>query len=825
MSTASLDLPQPAPAPPTPVAGRSRGAPQSLPIPLTSFVGRDAAAAEITARLLRPDVRLLTLTGPGGVGKTRLALRLAADLAPAFADGVAFVALASVTDPALVGLTIAESLDLREVGDRSPGERLAVHLRDRELLLVLDNFEQVAAAAPLLTDLLVACPKLKVLATSRAPLRLTAEHDVGVPPLGLPDPAGDLTVPQVSESAAVRLLVERAQAARPGFALTESDSRTVAEIVRRLDGLPLAIELAAARLRYLSPSALLARLDQRLPLLTAGPRDAPERQRTLRDAIAWSHDLLDPDLQVHFRRLAVFAGGFTLAAAEYVGRGSEVEGRGNDAVALDPRPSTLDSVLDGITSLVDMSLVRAETLDADEARFAMLETIREYGLEQLAASGEAEEEGLHRAHAAWCLALAERVGPELHGPEQHRWAGELEKEHANLRAALTWLERTDDREAFLRLAATLGDFWRFGGHLREGIGWLERALARAADAPAALRASAFESAGILAHLLVDAERAVALLETSLNLFREVGDQRNAALALYDLGVVAEDNGAYDRAATLLMEAAELTERLGDRRTLAFALLHLGIVAYGRGDPEAAVAESEAGIALAREIESRAGVQLGTFCLALIAAERGERAEAANRYRDMVAWLDAAGTFGASWPRRSIDAVGRTLAGVGALAAAHGQAERSARLFGAAAADREAIGTMLALPERIPFERATAAVRATLGDAAFEAAWATGRAMTPAEARADVEAALAAASGQSADLLSSPSARRAPGTDLTPRELEVLRLLAEGLSDKEIGAALYISPRTAMGHVAKILTKLGVHSRAAAVEVALRRDLV
>jgi non-specific serine/threonine protein kinase len=449
-----------------------------------------------------------------------------------------------------------------------------------------------------------------------------------------------------------------------------------------------------------------------------------------------------------------------------------------------------------------------------------LETIREFGLEQLAASGVEEADAVRRAHAAWCLDLAQRVEPNLHGSTQHHWGQLLETEHGNLRTALGWLEQTGDAETSLRLAGTLSSFWWFAGHLREGGDWLERALAHGANASVAARTLALAGAGFLAQTQGDEERAVTLIEESLTLYRSVGDRRGIASALYSLGVEAEDSGGYERANDLLTEALALVEELGDLRGKAFTLLHLGVVAYGREDDEAAVAHSEAGIAVAREIDSSVGKVLGNFFLALVAGRRGHHAQAAALYREIVAWLDAANVFAGSWPRRSIDSVGRTLNGLATLAATIGQTERAARLFGAAAADHEAIGSKPALPERTLFEQATARARAELGTPAFDNAWAAGATMTPTETRAEIETVLTAVAPVAA-VPSDPVA----AYGLTPRELEVLRLLGEKLSDKEIGAALHISHRTAMGHVANIFRKLGVSSRAAAVQQAGQLGLV
>jgi predicted ATPase/DNA-binding CsgD family transcriptional regulator len=754
------------------------GAP--LPAPLTSFVGREREVAEVADLLRRPDVRLVTLTGPGGVGKTRLALAVAAELAPDFADGAAFVPLAPLADPALVLPTVAAALGVREAGDRPPAAGLVEALRERALLLVLDNFEHVLAAAPPVADLLAGCPGLRVLATSRVRLRLRGEREVPVQPLGLPDPERLPSVEELAEIEAARLFVERARDVRPGFALTEANAAAVSEICRRLDGLPLALELAAARTKVLPPAALLTRLERRLPLLTGGAADLPYRQRTLRDTIAWSHDLLSPEEQALFRRLAVFAGGCSLEAAEAAAGGLGA------------------SVLDGVASLVDKSLVRAVDGLEGEPRFGMLETVREFGLERLAASGE--EVAVRGAHAAWFLALAER--PERswkHGPDQARWLERLRAELANLRAALDWLDETGDAEAGLRLAAALVGLWFFLSHRAEGRGRLERALDRGIGASPAVRAKALWALGILEDFLGDRARAIPHLEEALALAREQRDGRGTAAALLSLALATLREGHADQAAELLAEAEAGFADLGDRAGIAVVRYSLGVLAHHAGALGRASALLEDALAIFRDLQALFGVEMTLMALGSLAADRGDHRRAARLFAEA---RHAAGTK---------EALADWLARVATFALAVGQAERATRWFGAAAALAETLGYRTPpFPERARWERDAAAARAALGPAAAAAAQAAGRSLAPEQAAAEALSLLDALAPPSRDGAADPAGRGG----LTPREVEVLRLVAQGRSNREVAEALCVSVPTVKRHLTNVLGKLGLPSRSA-----------
>ncbi len=521
----------------------------NLPAPPNPLVGRAREMEELQDLLLDPSVRLVTVTGPGGIGKTRLALEVASQAAADFADGVAFVPLAPIQDPALVVPTIARTLGLEEAADRPIADTLREALRERELLLVLDNVEQVLEAAPEMAELLASAPRLKALVTSREPLHLRAEHEYPTPTLSTPDPDRPCAADAAARYEAVVLFAQRARAVQPAFALTDDNAATVATLCARLDGLPLAIELAAARSRALPPERLLAGLEDRFALLAAGYRDLPLRQRTMRDAIAWSHDLLDPPERTLFRRLAAFVGGCDVEAAAAV-----CSAAGDLQV----------EVREGLTSLAQQSLLRRENGER-EPRFGMLETIREFGAEQLATSGE--EGAIRRTHAMHFLALAEEAESGLTGPAQATSLDRLEREHENLRAALAWAIGAQEAtgEIALRLIAALWRFWWIRGYLGEGRAWVERALARHEAAPVAVRAKALAAAAEVAEAQGDHDQATAWFEAALSLGQAIGDQAGVAQCLNGLGNVARVRVAFDDAAGLHERALARWREVGDRR--------------------------------------------------------------------------------------------------------------------------------------------------------------------------------------------------------------------------------------------------------------------
>jgi predicted ATPase len=700
----------------------------NLPMQPTPLLGREEQVVALTALLRRPEVRLVTLTGLGGIGKTRLAVQVAADLVEDFADGIWFVRLSRLVDPALVVPTIAQTLGLQEQESQPFAEVLRAHLADRSLLLVLDNFEQVVAAALDVAGLLAASPGLRVLVTSRIRLHLRGEREYVLGPLPLPETGAEQQPPEhLSQYAAVALFVERAQAARSDFAVTSANAPAIAEVCAQLDGLPLAIELAAARVKLLPPEALLARLSGQLKLLTGGARDAEERQQTMRATLAWSERLLASEERVLFRRLAVFVGGNTLEAAEAVCAAPA----GIEPVGLD--------VLDGLSTLVDQSLVqqRTESDEGGEPRFGMLHVIREYALERLEASdGGKEAEVLRRAHAAYILALAERAELEMVGPREGAWLGRLEGEHDNLRAVLRWARERGEVETGLRLVAALRGFWWGRAHLSEGRQWVEGLLALAAGAgleegapliAERVRARALLAGGTLAVWQGDAAAAGPWLEAAAALAQAVGDLHTAGEALNELGILAAHQGDWGRAARRYEDSLALWRPLGDESGIGLALNNLGDVAIHLGDLERAEAALVEALARSRTVGDQGMLAACLVNLGWVARLRGEVARAEALQREALVLARDLGD-----PRRCAE----LLEHVASTAAAAVQGARAARLLGAAAAVRKTIGAPLPAPEREDVEEAVAAARAALGEAAWAMAFASGQALSLEEAIAD-----------------------------------------------------------------------------------------
>ncbi len=768
-------------------------------MPPTPMLGRDAEIAALT-RLLRDEgVRLLTITGPGGIGKTRLALQIALLFRDEFAGDVCVVSLASMVDPADVRLAIAEAVGVPPVSTAGGLDQLAAMLANRRILLMLDNFEHVAEAAPDVARLLGATQALTVLVTSRSPLRVRGEHEFPLGPIAVPHMDAGVSLAAVEQSPAVQLFMQRARAVRPDITLDVENMEAVAELCVRLDGLPLAIELAAARMKVLSPQAALARLEHRLSLLTGGALDLPYRLRTMRDAIAWSYDLLPPPEQQLFRRLAVLSGSWTLEAAAAVGEDATDSAFG---------------ALDLVDALVNKSLVFQSASYRGEPRFGMLETIRAFALEQLNLQGEGDQ--TRNNHAAYFLDLAELSDRQPHDRSAEIWYGLAALEHDNIRGALSWLDLTGDGERGLRLAGAMTAFWYARSHRIEGNRWFARLLERAGDVSAAVRATALFGMGLLAYGEHSDERAIVSLRACLEIRRDLNDDAGIAQTLVMLGIKIENLGGYDEAANLFEEAEPRFDRLGREGSAALAHHHRGVAAYGNGDlvlAERLVSEAVARHRLLGEQNSAQAAWIASALndLGVIAQATGDLPRANDLYCEGLERWRAVGT---------LEGVADSLANLAWLAAASGERERAVRLFGAAHRLANLLGYRFELPERTGHEQALALLNAEMDASEVLRIWNEGQAM-PLD-----EAIMLATTPSTPEEISSPEAGAAePSSILSPRELEVLRHLVHGESNREIADALFLSPRTVQAHLANIFSKLGVNTRAAAVAQAFQLRLI
>ena len=605
--------------------------PNNLPAQRTSFIGRETEVSAVSEALAHHENRLLTLTGPGGTGKTRLSLQVAAESLKNYADGAFFVPLAPVAEPDLVISSIVKSLGIRSSGQRSQIERLKEYLGDKEMLLVLDNYEHVVEAAPVVSDLLTAASKLDVMVTSRIPLHLYGERVYQVNPLSLPDQESLPSVEQLAGYESMQLFVDRASAVKQGFALTDENASVIAQICSRLDGLPLAIELAAARMRMFSPRLILERLENRMRFQSGAYRDLPERQRTLQATIEWSENLLSEADQILFRRLAVFAGGATYEAAETI--------CGAPGNVPEDSEQTID-VFAGLENLLDHNLLRLSE-DEDEPHFYMLETIREYGKGRLEESGEAEK--IRRRHAEFYLALVETAEPELRRAEQVSWLARLEREHDNFRTALSWLIE-NDTSLGLRMAADLGRFWHVYGHYSEGREWLAKFLAAGASQAhnQAPYAKALNRAGMLAAYQGDTHEALKLEERSISLWRELSDEGGLALALQDYAMTRWMSGNLPGARTIIDDSVGLFKKVGDEFGLVDALFWQGFFAVNDGDYVLARSSAEECVNLAQIIGDVTGLGVGNSIFGHIAYRQGDYATARLFYEMSVDYLREVG---------------------------------------------------------------------------------------------------------------------------------------------------------------------------------------
>jgi predicted ATPase/DNA-binding CsgD family transcriptional regulator len=791
----------------------------SLPVPVSLLVGREEELQILRELIERPAVRLLTLTGAAGVGKTRLAIALAAGLHGVFPDGVVLVELAPLSEPSLVAQAVASAIGVREQPAVPLLATLAEALHTDHLVLVLDSCEHLLGpCAELAERLLRACVNLRILATSLEPLRIAGESTWVVPALSVPAPARLTSAEQLADYAGVRLFVERAGAVRPGFTVTEHNAPIIAHLCWQLDGLPLALELAAAWVKTLNPEQIDARLEDRFRLLTGGSRTANRRHQTLRGAIEWSYSLLNVDEQTFFDRLSVFAGGCRLEAVEAVCAGNAMGEE--DALPL-------------LDRLVDTSLVVAEERHG-ERRYRLLESLRLYGRERLVKSGEAES--TYRRHAEHYLALAEAVEPALWGSDAVAWLDRLEIEHDNLRAALRWATGRGEVEIALRLGAALSRFWQVHAHLSEGLKWLASALDWTGGASTATRARALDAAGHLARDQADYDRAWAFYEESLGLRRELEDSRGTALALINLGVVAQLRGDYDRAVALHEESLALFRSLGDERGVALSLLTLGSMAQWQGDLARATAHYEESLALFQALSDTRGIAGVLSSLGTLASSRGDFVTADELYvecavlfrelgdsRDIAACLsNQAGIArdrgdlkrAAALARESLAlfhelgdhrGIVACLELIGNASAAQGQTERAIRLLAAAETLRETTGIDRPAARGAAQERTVAALRSALGEDAVARAWEVGRRLPLDEIVAE-----ALAPAEPAGPQIPPSGTRP--SPLTRREREVAALIARGLTNRLIAEELFIAERTADTHVEHILAKLGLGSR-------------
>jgi non-specific serine/threonine protein kinase len=779
---------------------------------------------------------MLTLIGPGGTGKTRLSIRAASDLLDQYLDGVWFVELAPILDPLLVPRTTAITIGLRDEPQRPILDVLCDSLREKKMLIILDNCEHLVDACARMADrILHAAPDTRILASSREALGIGGEVTYRVPSLGLPDLSHLPPVESLGQYEAVKLFIDRATAAVPGFTITNDNAPAVAQVCHHLDGIPLAIELAAAKIRVLSVEQIAKRMDDRLRLLTGGSRTVLERHQTLRAAIDWSYNLLPPAEQVLFQRVSVFVGGWTLEAAESICKDGSVHSA---------------DVLNLMEQLINKSLVISEEVQ-HESRYTMLETLRQYATEKLLESGESDI--LRDRHLKYFLDLAEAAESKLQSAAQAEWISQLEGEHNNLRAALDWSETGQpSAQSGLRLAGSLWLFWKIRGHFMEGRARLERLLAKSKDVPAGVRAKGLSALGTMAYDQGDMPKALVYHEEALDLYQELGDQTGVAFALNNLGCQADRQGAYEQANGYFAEALDLYRELGDSRGMTMVLNNLGNTTRDQGDPQRAADIYEQALVLARQSKDKLLIAFLLSNLGELAHDQGEDARAIADFEEALPLLQELGAKHTSFLiKRILGDIARTrgdlvqaaghfheslklsreladmhslaqsLTGLARIIAAGGEQQIATRLFASVESLRKAADLTLPLAERPRYDQELDALKSTLGEADFARAWAAGQRMTVEQA-VDLAQSTSVTSNPVTGLESHtsiapiPSQREAEKQKyggLTAREREVAAHIAQGKSNQAIAAELFISLKTVEANVTRILMKLGFTSRA------------
>ena len=760
--------------------------PNNLPHEGATFVGREQEIAEVKKSLFA--TRLLTLTGVGGMGKTRLALKVAAEVLEEFTDGAWVAEFAALSEPALIVKTVASTLRVSEQPGLPLLDALVDHLSSKSLLLIFDNCEHLlSACAHLAHVLLQACPGLRILVTSREHLGIAGEVEHRVPALSLPDPQNPPSFKTMMQYEAIRLFMERAGSCDPGFAVVAANGSAVAQVCHRLDGIPLAIELAAARIKVLTPHEIAERLDDQFRLLRGGPRDAPTRHRSLHAAISWSYELLAAEERRLFRSLAIFRGGFALESAEAVCGQGDID------------------VIDGLSSLIDKSLLTRITTPEGAARFHVLETFREYGLELLAAEGELD--GTRRRHAEHFAALCELAESDIGSPREERWLHRLWQDIDNVRAAVDWSLRSSP-ETSARLGGGLGWLFYLHGHLTEGRARIERILQAIGDVDGRLRSRVLYQAGVLAWGLGEWDEARVWLKESLVLFRREGNARRQAMAIAFIGHVCRSIGEFEEASKHYLTELGIYRRLNSQWGIAWALFDLGLAARDQGHDDEAEALHEQSLALFRSQGSRWGTAWQLWSLGVLAHRRGDDTRAREYFVESLTLY------------RDLDdrrGMAQSLEGLATIAFITGRIPETVRVLSAADAVRAGLGAPLALADRREYYPMLKSVKASMSAEEFEREWSSGRSLG-----LDGAIQLAEDAAHPVVTRSRPPEKRRD--QLTPREREVVALVARGLSNREIGTRLSIAERTATSHVEHIMNKLGLHSRTQIAAWAVRHGL-